>query len=492
MKRSKGVGTHRVVLHGLRILLIIWLILGVTGCNERLQRMESNQIKLNDKIDHNSHQVLLLSRHMANSQQYLESKIEEVRRGTEIAQAEAQATRYEQERLREEVATFNKKYFAEATRIEEQNRLLQNSVSGVAGGARIINQGVKKLDAGQQALQTRMDTNHEQMRNQLHVVTENQADLQKTADAGVAAAEAVGSQVAVVKDRQDRLVRFENNAHQTLVTKVDSLAEGQQQLQRVSRRNANRLSQQLDDAENKLGKDHEELKSVLVSGQDKANNEFSSLKAGQGVLSDQMSANQELSMTISSDVNDVKVRQDQIYDLVQQGTEDVDQDQEQIQTTLNDVQATTGTLARDTEALKQGQQQAILLSRRVATLEMGLADVNRNVAALQANLTTRMSELASMMRADQQTRPDISGLMTELNSLSEALRKIQSTQDSLSARLDQVSAEAKQQSEAFMAALANTQKQNQTVEATPSPQQPEQTPAKQPTQETVDTVEVVK
>ena len=96
------------------------------------------------------------------------------------------------------------------------------------------------------------------------------------------------------------------------------------------------------------------------------------------------------------------------------------------------------------------------------------------------------------MRADQQTRPDISGLMTELNSLSEALRKIQSTQDSLSARLDQVSAEAKQQSEAFMAALANTQKQNQTVEATPSPQQPEQTPAKQPTQETVDTVEVVK
>ena len=75
-------------------------------------------------------------------------------------------------------------------------------------------------------------------------------------------------------------------------------------------------------------------------------------------------------MTISSDVNDVKVRQDQIYDLVQQGTEDVDQDQEQIQSTLNDVQATTGTLARDTEALKQGQQQAILMSRRVATLAL--------------------------------------------------------------------------------------------------------------------------
>lgn len=484
MKRSKGFDTHRVSSHGFRFVFIGFFILSGTGCNERLQRMESNQIKLEDKIDHNSHQVLLLSQNMGNSQQYLEHKIQEVHRGTEVALAEALAMRYEQERLREEAATFNNKHFAEITRIEEQNRLLQNSVSGVAGGARMINQEVRKLDAGQQALQTSVEANHDRVRDQFRVVTENQHEIHKATVEGVAATETVDAQVAVVKDRQERLVRLVNNNNQTVVTKVEGLAEGQQQLQRISRRNSNRQAQQLENVKNELENGHDELKSLLNEGHDKADDQFSALKIGQGALADQMGGNLDIAMMISSDVNDVKVRQGQIYELVQQGTEDVDQDQEQIQSTLRDVQTTTGTLARDTEELKQGQQQAILLSRRVATLEMGLTEVNRGVATLQANLTTKISELANMMRALQQTRPDVSALMVELNSFSDTLKQIQSTQESLSTRLDQVSAEAKQQNEAFMTALTQLQQERPTVEV-PSPQPPGQ-------KQDEGTVEVVK
>jgi ABC-type transporter Mla subunit MlaD len=95
-----------------------------------------------------------------------------------------------------------------------------------------------------------------------------------------------------------------------------------------------------------------------------------------------------------------------------------------------------------------------------------------------------------MMRALQQTRPDVSALMTELNAFSDTLRQIQATQESLSMRLEQVSTEAKQQNDAFMSALNKLQQEFQVQPAVEIPS-PEEQNQNQDDGDGADTVEVV-
>ncbi|MCP4453164.1 MAG: hypothetical protein GY809_17015 [Planctomycetes bacterium] len=341
-------------------------LLSATGCNEQLKRMESNQIVLEEKIDQNSRQALALARKMERSQGLLEVRIDRVQEGSNVALAETRATRYEQEKLREDTRQFNRKWTAGIMRVEEHQRHLQDSVNGVAGTATVIDEGVQKLDAGQDAGRSQMAANQKETQASfaqvrvgqtelIHAAAEAVGDLIRgqqgitaVATEGVAATGRVSRQVAGVQGSQDAQTGILREHHQAMIAKVDGVASDQQRFQRSTRRQVQQLSQKVTSGQKDQKRAHTQQSDLVGQRADAIDASLKTAQKNQEDLSLQIRGHHDYAVDLGSHVTAIKEEQKRMNDSIRQGNRTVDsavqavgENQKKFERTLKHVESTT-------------------------------------------------------------------------------------------------------------------------------------------------------
>ena len=446
---------------------VIWLgvmslfLLGATGCNERLKRMESNQVVLEEKIDHNSRQVLMLARKMERSQGALEVRINRVQEGSNVALAETRATRYEQEKLREETRQFGQKWYAGIMRVEEHQRLLQNSVNGVAGTATEIDEGVQKLDSGQEAAREVMAANQSQTQasfsevrsgqNDLkHAATEAVSDLKRGQDGikdvaaeGVAAAGRVSDQVTDLQKSQDAQTGVIRTQHKSLVAKVDDVAADQRRFQRTTSQQARRLSQQVTSGHADLKK-ASTLQSDMMA--ERANTLETGLKTSQKNQEDllaQLKGHHEYAVDMGAHVTAMEAEQKRMNHVMEQGNRTVDsavkavgKNQEKLERTLKNVESTTeathkqaGTIAdKQSEFHTLQEQRHSQVIQAVSDLESSQDKTQDTVVRIEKDAQAIVRETGTIR--DQQLQSDRE-LKKEGADIHQALAAVEKSQDQI-------------------------------------------------------------
>lgn len=377
MKRANGVVKHSLRRWGFSIGGICIILLFNTGCNERLKRMESNQVVLEEKIDQNARQAFILSKKLEAAQSQLETKIERVQEGNQTALVEARATRYEQEKLREETREFSKKWYAGLTRVEDHQRVLQNSVDGVAGTTTVIDKGVKNLDEGQDVIRRVMASNQKDNTEAFAKLREGQYELREEAgeafdrvlagqgtiktavDNNQNATVKVGEQVAALQESENSHVQAEAEHYQLLVTNIQDVASNQSRLQRLTNSQSQRLSQQMSNFENDLKKSNEEQNTLIVNRSNQIDQDIIRTQAKQDGLSKQIEEHHKYVEGMGEQVGRIENTQvkmtDDLVQSVNSAAETVGEDQKKLQETMNNVKLTSLATQEKVQAIADTQ-----------------------------------------------------------------------------------------------------------------------------------------
>ena len=472
MDRANGVGKlswlNRVIWLGIMSLFL----LGGTGCNERLKRMESNQIVLEEKIDQNSRQALLLARKMEMSQGMLELRIDRVQQGNDVALAESRATRYEQEKLREETREFGQKWYAGIMRVEEHQRLLQDSVNGVAGTATVIDEGVQKLDTGQDATRQEIAANHAQTLGGLGQIQLGQSDLKNAAieavgdlkrgqdgikavaSEGVAAAGRVSHQVTDLQRSQDAQTGIIREHHTALIAKVDGVATDQKRFQRSSSQQIQRLSTQVKTGQADLEEANSLQNTMISQRADIIDANLKTTQQNQEDLRVQLKGHHDYALDMGTHVTGIEAEQKRMNDAMQQGNQSVGsavkavgQTQKKFQRTLQNVESTTvathkqaGTIAeKQSEFHALEDQRHDVVIQAMADLESSHNKTQDAVAQVEKTAQGIVQEAGTIR--DQQLQAD-QGLQQEGARIQQGLSQLEKNQGQLQESVDRVQATA--------------------------------------------------
>ncbi len=370
MARANGIGKRfllkRFILWGILPLLLF----GATGCNERLKRMESNQVVLEEKIDYNARQAGLLSQRMEMSQALLKARVERVQEGNNVALAETRATRYEQEKLREETRAFGQKWYAGITRVEGHQRQLQNSVNGVAGTTDVIDEGLKTTQKNQMGLSGLIKAHHKYAQEVGRDIEGIEAEQKSMNNAMQQGNRTVNLAVKTVGKKQNRLQK-------TLVN-VESIAV-------ATHKETEAIAERQSESDVQQGQRHD----VVIQA-------MAGLESFQKATQD----------TIASQTGMIRDQQSKLKQgLVKEGTyirQDLallKQNQGQLQTTLNQVELTANAIKNNNQENvktthdvheQQNQiqrelaQEAIHFREGLAQLEKTQGQLQENVAGVQA------------------------------------------------------------------------------------------------------------
>jgi chromosome segregation ATPase len=468
MKRANGVDLfslfHRII--GLGVLSLF--LLSVTGCNERLKRMESNQVVLEEKVDQNSRQTLLLARKLDMSQAMLEGRIERVQEGNNVSMAEARATRYEQEKLREETRQFSQKWFAGITRVEEHQRVLQESVNGVAGTATVIDEGVQKLDGGQETMQQTMAANQTQTQAGFARIQQEQGDLRAAASEafaslergqtgiltmtaqGVDATHGVAEQVTGVQKSQADQTNLIQSNYTMLLAKVDDVTANQKQLQRSTNQQAQRLSRDITAVQTDLQQANETQKALVTQRADAIDAGLNTALQNQVGLSNQIKGHHDMAVDTGEHVKAIEAEQKRINDAMQQGNRTVDsavkavgQGQEKLHETMKNVEATAVATKKQTESMASGQSEFYQLEdqrhdtvvRSLSGLESAQQATQDTVVQIQGT-TQGVAEDTDAIRGQQSRLAQ--GLQQEGAQIRQGLVQLENKQDQLQQSVNQV------------------------------------------------------
>ena len=435
MKRSKG------FVHFFFVLTVVSTLLTLAGCNEQLKRMESNQVVLEEKIDKNARHVAMLDGKMERSYLMLDGKIEDVRRSNEIALAEAMATRYEQQKMREDTQSFDKKWFAGISRVEEKQRVLQASVNGVSGQAKDIDSGVKDLDAGQGAIQRHLTANQRQTDKQFKTVIANQHETFSTAVETLAAVETVGDQVAAVQQGQDAFKASVDASDAVLLGKADQTLGNQDAIKKGVNRN-NTLAKNIQGTVGHIDQEQADFKEVQSERQKTLIQTLGTLEANHHTTQQAVSEVDATTKTLLTKTSAILEKQEPLTQSIrQEGTQtreavkNVDQRQgqmnqsiETVQQTVNSIQADTQTLVANTTDIQKGQ----------SSLGRMIQDQNDQIVTQVGDLKEGQGSLGTQIRDNRENLSGKVEALTQCQSgMTQALAGQKTLSEDLSRKIEQ-------------------------------------------------------
>lgn len=233
MKRSNGF--DRAGLHARAIQIVTFSLCGfmLTGCGERLKRLESNQIIMEEKVDANTNRIEIMTYKLEKSQAQLRAALEEVRKSNEITLAEAIATRYEQRKLREASDANDDLIRTGVSQIREKQKILGQSLDQVDSHARKIGADVVALAGDQARLRQRISGGHKEVVSEIGAVKENQEKTNGLSVQVLSHAQTISDGVGQIRRDQSMLLRTVKNSDQQLKADIAGMGQRQQETQKT-------------------------------------------------------------------------------------------------------------------------------------------------------------------------------------------------------------------------------------------------------------------
>jgi len=415
MKRSNGFDRIKVAAQAFQIIVISLFLFMLAGCGQRLRRLESNQVIMEEKVDGNTNRIEILTYKMEKSQNRLQAGIEEVKRGNEITLAEAIATRYEQRKLREASEANDDMIRSGVGEVGVRQQILKQSIGQIESRAKEIVANVEALAIDQQSLQKRISGDYGRVVTEIGEVKENQ---EKTH--GVSA---------------EALVKAE-----TMAEGIKGIQHGQASLSRTVKENGQQLTAEIRGVARKQKEMHETL-----------------------------SDTHGVSLIIASNVGQIQAKQNSMHQVFQAKADTLDEK-------VTDVQRRQGALISGIEKNRElghaivadVNQVQIKQNGQMKTMEANVATLDNTVSASTTSLESRLAALSDAMRDYQQGREEVDASIAEgLASLAQALEQIKVNQMLLSRRLGQTRDDARRYNEQFRTTLEQLEKESREAKSAP-------------------------
>jgi len=429
-----------------------------TMVSQQVRALQQHQRNFRKLVNNHDQALMKKARHLTEGQETLQQSINQnAAVSQQIAPAVA-AIRQDQDRIK--------------TMVHEHSTVLNDTLSTLGHKQ---DQLQEQIQHGQQDSQNR-DT---AMTRTLEAVENQQATAQETLNGIDKTTKAILQQTTTIHERQQPMHESlidENASMQAVIDKQDQLQRSLQGIQVTGDTLVNSTSTLLDrqtQADQSAQQQHAQLMTAMAASADT-----------QRQLVKNIEDVQATGQTLVTQAEALKTGQTSLGQKVTSGDRElatqvgnVAQQQGGMQRA---VQSMNADLAQRLDALEanytQWQNRTERLSDKAQALETRLQNIDEGMTALQTNLSSRISDLATIIRYYQQRLPSMNdNIVNDLRGFSATLKQIQDAQNELSKRLDEVHTETQRQSEDLVNAVHSLRRQTQDLEedVTKQPQQVE-------------------
>jgi len=409
-----------VGVQAIQVVIISLFLFMVTGCGQRLRRLESNQIVVEKKVDGNTNRIETLTYKMEESQNRLQASIEEVKRSNEITLAEAIATRYEQRKLREASEANDDMIRSGVSQVGARQQILKQSIGQVDSRAKEIGADVEALASAQAGFRKRISRDHKRFAADFGVVQENQEKTHGLSVEGLTIAEAIAHGVKGVQQGQRALSRTVKANDRQHTAQIKGVAQKQKEMHETL---SDTYGVSLAIATN-VGQVQNNQKSMHQAFQARADSldeKVTGVQRGQRAVVSGIKKNRELGRSIATDVDHVQGRQVKLRKLVQARTgalgkkvKDVQRDQRALASGIKKNHELGRSIAADVDQV-QGRQGQLheLIQARTDSLDEKVTGVQRDQRALSLGIK-KNHELGRSIVADVDQMQGQQGQLHEL------------------------------------------------------------------------------
>jgi chromosome segregation ATPase len=330
MERPNGFDRGRTGEQATQIVVISLCFLMLAGCGQRLQRLESNQIIVEEKVDANRHHLEIMAHKMEKSQGelqagiekmeqsqwLLQAAIEEVKQGNEITLAEAIATRYEQRKLREASEANDDMIRGDVSKVGVRQQILKQSIGQVDFQAKEIRAEVEALASDQQSLRKRISNDHQRVAADLGAVQENQKKTHGMSEKALARTQTIAQGVTGIQQGQKSLSGEVKAEGQQLRAQIKGVAQNQKEM-RDALSETHGVSLVIANNVGQLQGGQSDQHKLLQTRTSSLDAKVTGVQRKQEALASGIQENRELAHAIVENVSQVQAQQETLHELIQ-------------------------------------------------------------------------------------------------------------------------------------------------------------------------------
>jgi chromosome segregation ATPase len=156
--------------------------LGLAGCGEQMAKLEQSQSRLQAMVETNAEQIAAIAARIEQNQTALQAGLEDLRGNIQQVAAKTTAISQEQLRLREAIQDSSRQLTAKVAVVEQNQHELRAGIENVQNDARTaaaeVASDIKAVADEQTRLYETVQSNSQQLANNVAVIEQNQQDWQ--------------------------------------------------------------------------------------------------------------------------------------------------------------------------------------------------------------------------------------------------------------------------------------------------------------------------
>jgi chromosome segregation ATPase len=427
---AKGHAIGRLIVSTVFLGTLAALVLGIAGCDDRMARMEENQIRLQAMVAANARQLATVSSQIYVNNNEVQESIGKLDRNDQDLATGISTVQNEQGTLREAVTKGNQAIDKRMVALDENQRRLQDGVGQVAGVTQRTAADVTAIAREHATLHQMVQSSRKELGESIAAVAANGEKIRTDIGQLQQADQSMTERLVALAASQDRIYNGLdglNKFMQAVANDVTGLAQGQAALRQA----VNEHTVAFTEKSAVLEQNQRNMQATAdeIAGRTKKNTE------GIAVLTADQTA---LQRTLS---DNHKIVTGQVAAVIE--------NQQNLQAGINGLSEKTGQTAAQLAALTNGQD-AIreTLNNDTGTVTAKLVGLSESQTGLQSNLSGLHQKADTIAGTVGAVRAEQAGLQETLKANHEATRgqvaQLSNGQQQLQGQLDVLTATAGQ------------------------------------------------
>jgi hypothetical protein len=278
------------------IVLLAAMAVGIFGCEDRMARMEENQIRLQAMVAANARQLATVSTQIYVNNNEVQEGLQRLDRNDQDLGTGVSTVQSQQDTLRETVASAHQATDKRIATLDENERLLRDGVSQVADITQRTASDVTAIAKEQATLHQMVQSGRQELGESIAIVAANQEKTRTDIGQLQQTDQRMIEQLVALAASQDRIysgLEGLDKFIQAVANDVTGISQGQTALQKTLDEHRTTFAEKAAILEQNQRTTHTAIESV--AGQTKQNTEgIAAVAAGQAAMQQTLSANHKI------------------------------------------------------------------------------------------------------------------------------------------------------------------------------------------------------
>lgn len=423
MSNARGLEARRHAIIAILFTALLATAIGTSGCGKQMAQMENNQVKLQALIMANARQLAAISSQVHAGQNETNRALAQIDRNTQDIGAEILTVQNKQGQLHEAILSGNEQIHTRMAKLERNQASLNDGVARLADVAGETNATVNAVARDQATLHQMVQANRRELEASITAVAKSQETTHTGIEQLRQASHGQANALTALANGQEALAKLAQANSKQLVNQITTVSSEQQQL-RNDLGNLHELTQTMAADVTTLGNEQKDLHGTLRSTATTLAEKIAILEQHQLDFQTVVDRVANTADTTAGDLTAVAATQAVMQEV--QGTRyetlngqlaTVTQNQQGLQTSLNELDARAAGATAQLETLTTGQ--------------------NAIQETMQANSTSVASELDNLSQNQKALHDDVTNLTQDAETLAADISTVIGSQAALQDAWDQ-------------------------------------------------------